>query len=224
MKVSFPSNGRTTKGWLAVPRSGSGPGVLVFQEWWGLVPHIRKLCDRLAEVGFTALAPDLYDGRTTTDPDEAGRLMMGLEVPRVAADAGGAAEFLLGHEACASAKLGAMGFCLGGQLALFTACSFPARIGACVDFYGIHPNVKPDLTRLEAPVLGIFAERDAYVDAAAVADLAKRLRAAKKPFEFKTYEGVDHAFMNDTRKDVFDAAAAQDAWNRTVDFLRAHVK
>lgn len=223
MRVTFPSGGKPTQGYLAVPEAGAGPGVLVFQEWWGLVPHIERLCDRLAEVGFTALAPDLYSGRTTTNPDEAGRLMMALEVPKVAADVKGALDFLLPHPACASAKVGVTGFCLGGQLALFGACTYPDKVAACVHFYGVHPNIQPDVTKLRAPVLGIFAERDAYVTPQVVDALAKKLRAAKKTFEFKTY-AADHAFMNDTRPEVYDAEAAHDAWNRAVDFLRAHVK
>jgi carboxymethylenebutenolidase len=224
MRVTFPSGGKPTNAYLAVPRGGSGPGVLVFQEWWGLVPQIERTCDRLAEAGFTAMAPDMYSGRTTTNPDEAGRLMMALEVPKVAADVKGAIDFLLRHDACASAKLGVTGFCLGGQLALFAACTYPGKIGACADFYGVHPNIQPDLAKLRAPLLGVFAEKDAYVTAQVVSDLAARLTKAKKTFEFKTYEGVGHAFMNDARPEAYDAAAALDAWNRTVDFLRAHVK
>jgi carboxymethylenebutenolidase len=222
MRVTFPSDGRTTEGYLAVPETGSGPGVLVFQEWWGLVPHVERLCDRLAEAGFTALAPDMYSGRTATTPDEAGRLMMALEVPRVAADVKGALDFLLPHPACASAKAGVIGFCLGGQLALYAACTYPGRIAACVDFYGVHPKIQPDVTKLRAPLLGIFAERDGFVTPAVVEDLAAKLRAAGKTFEFKTYP-ADHAFMNDTRPEVYDADCAQDAWNRAVDFLRAYV-
>ena len=224
MRVTFPCNGSSTTGYLAVPRSGSGPGVLVFQEWWGLVPHIERMCDRLADAGFTALAPDMYSGRTTTDPDEAGRMMMALEVPKVAADVRGALDFLLHHEACASAKAGVTGFCLGGQLALWAACESGDRIGACVDFYGVHPSLRPDLARLRAPFLGIFAEHDAYVNADVVASLASGLAKAQRHFEIKTYEGAHHAFMNDTRPDVFDAAAAAEAWSRMVDFLAAHVK
>lgn len=220
MDVTFPFQGGSAKGHLSVAKSGKGPGLIVLQEWWGLVPHIRGIADRLAAEGFTALAPDLYDGKTTSDPNEAGRLMMGLDVPRVAEEMRGAIDYLRSHEACSSAKVGTIGFCLGGQLALYAATIHPDAVGACVDFYGIHPNVKPDVARLAAPVLGIFAERDAYVNAAAVQDLAARLKAAGKQHEFKTYAGADHAFFNDTRKDVHDAKAAADAWQRTIRFLR----
>jgi carboxymethylenebutenolidase len=223
MDVEFACDGRKTSGHLAVPKAGKGPGVLVLQEWWGLVPHIREVCDRFAEEGFTALAPDLYHGRSTKDPDEAGRMMMGLDVPKLAEDLRGTIDFLRARPECSSQKVGTVGFCLGGQLSLFAASIHPDSVGACVNFYGIHPNVKPDLSRLAAPVLGLFAEKDAYVNAAAVADLARRLDAANRSYEFTTYPDVDHAFFNDTRPEVYDLAAAEDAWKKTVAFLRKNL-
>ncbi len=223
MLVDFPTNGARTQAYLAIPETGSGPGVIVLQEWWGLVDHIKEVCDRLAEEGFTALAPDMYHGDCTTDPDEAGRLMMALEVPKVARDLRSAIAFLRAHDACGSARVATLGFCLGGQLALFAACENPGSVGACVDFYGVHPSIKPAVEGLDCPVLGLFAERDGFVTPDVVAGLAAALTAAGKPHEFKTYDGVDHAFMNDTRPDVFNAAAADDAWGRTVEFLRAHL-
>lgn len=222
MRVNFPTNGHTTDGYLAVPSSGAGPGVIVFQEWWGLVDHIKAVCDRLAEAGFTALAPDMYHGACTTDPDEAGRLMMALDVPKVAADSRGAIEFLRAHDACSSERVAVMGFCLGGQLALYSACENADAVSACVNFYGVHPNIQPDVTKLACPVLGHFAERDGFVTGEVVEGLAASLRDAGKDFDFKTYADVDHAFFNDTRPDVYDGAAAQDAWDRTVAFLHAN--
>jgi len=223
MLVEIPVNGTTTQGYLSVAESGAGPGVLVMQEWWGLVGHIKDICDRLAEAGFTALAPDMYHGDRASDPDEAGRLMMALDVPKAAVDLAGAVHFLRNHEACGSARIGVMGFCLGGQLALHAACENPGAIGACVDFYGVHPNIRPDVAKLECPVLGVFAEKDGFVTGDVVAALSERLTSAGKTHDFKTYDGVDHAFFNDTRTDVYDAAAAADAWGRTVEFLKAHV-
>lgn len=224
MKVEFPCGGRKSNGYLAVPKSGKGPGVIVIQEWWGLVPHITNLADRFAAEGFTALAPDLYHGRSTKDSSEAGRLMMGLDVPKVAEDLRGAIDFLRARPECSSKKVGTVGFCLGGQLSLYAACVHPDAVGACVNYYGIHPNVKPDVTKLQAPVLGFFAEKDGSVNAAAVKDLADRLTKAGKKFEFKTYAGANHAFFNDTRPEVYDAAAAADSWRRTLAFFRANVK
>ena len=224
MKVEFQCGAHTTTGHLAVPKSGKGPGVIVIQEWWGLVPHITQLADRLAAEGFVALAPDLYHGRSTKDPDEAGRLMMGLDVPQVAQDLRGAIDFLRARPECATKKVGTVGFCLGGQLSLFAACVHADAVGACVNYYGIHPNVKPDVTKLAAPVLGFFAEKDAYVNGPAVKELGDRLTKAGKKHEFKTYAGVDHAFFNDTRPEVYDAKAAADSWKRTLAFFRANLR
>ena len=221
-EIAFASDGDRVKGYLAEPLSGRGPGVLVIQEWWGLVDHIRDVCDRFAREGFVALAPDLYRGETASDPDGAGRLMMGLEIPRAARDLDGAVKALLDQPAVDGARLGAVGFCMGGQLALFAATR-NRRIGAVVDFYGVHPNVKLDLTGLQASVLGIFAERDSFVTPAVADKLAADLRAAGKSVHCEIYPRVDHAFMNDSRPDVYDAAAAARAWSQALAFLRAEL-
>jgi carboxymethylenebutenolidase len=221
-EIDFSSNGETTRGYLAVPASGHGPGVIVIQEWWGLVPHIRDVCDRFAREGFVALAPDLYRGDSTQDPDEAGRLMMGLEIPRAARDLDGAVQALLGHDAVDGARLGAIGFCMGGQLALYAATRNP-RIGAVADFYGVHPNVTLDLSGLEAAVLGIFAENDGFVTPETARKLETDLNGAGVRTSFHVFPGVDHAFFNDTRPDVYDAEAAARAWAETLAFFRAEL-
>ncbi len=221
-EIEFASDGEEARGYLSLPASGRGPGVIVIQEWWGLVPHIRDVCDRMAREGFVALAPDLYRGDSTDDPDVASRLMMDLEIPRAARDLDAAVAALLNHEAVDGAKVGAMGFCMGGQLALFAATR-NRRIGAVGDFYGIHPNVTLDLSGLEAAVLGIFAERDAYATPEAVRKLESDLRAAGKRVHFSIYPGVDHAFFNETRPDVYDAKAATRAWSELLAFLRAEL-
>lgn len=208
--------------YLSLPASGHGPGVLVLQEWWGLVDHIRDVCDRLARAGFVALAPDLYHGETTQDPDAAGRLMMSLEIPRAAQDLEAAATRLLNHSAVNGPKLGAIGFCMGGQLALYAATRDP-RIGAVADFYGVHPDVTLDFSGLEAAVLGIFAENDTFVPPAAARKLEAELKGAGKRADFTIHDGADHAFMNDTRPDVHDAVAAERAWGAMLAFLRAEL-
>jgi len=221
-EIRFASDGDEVGGYLVVPSGGLGPAVLVIQEWWGLVDHIRDVCDRFAREGFVALAPDLYRGERTTDPDVAGRLMMGLEIPRAARDLDAAATALLGEEATTGARVGAVGFCMGGQLALFAATR-NRRIGAVVDFYGIHPNVALDLSGLDAAVLGIFAERDEFVPPDAARKLEADLRAAGKRARFEIYPGVGHAFANDARPDAYDARAAARAWAETLAFLRAEL-
>jgi len=220
--VSFASNGGTTHGYLATPK-GAGPGVIVIQEWWGLVPHIKSICDRFAAEGFAALAPDLFHGKTTTSPDEADRLMMALNIGRAAADVDGAVAFLLGHPSTAGArKVGVVGFCIGGQLALYAACENPA-IGACVDFYGIHPNVTPRLAGLQAPVLGIFGERDGSVNPTVVRKLEADLKKAGKTTDFTIFPNVGHAFFNDARPEVYHEESARKAWQKSCAFFRQHL-
>ena len=221
-RVEFRSNGGTTGGYLSVPESGRGPGVVVIQEWWGLVPHVEDVCDRFAREGFVALAPDLYHGEKTTSPDEAGKLMMALNIAQAEKDLRGAVEYLSAHEATRGASVGTVGFCMGGVLSLYAAC-MNERVGACVVFYGIHPKVEPPLENLRAPVLGIYAERDEFVPPAAALALEARLKEFGKSVEIHIYPGTDHAFFNDTRPEVYDAAAAEDAWRRTLQFFREHL-
>jgi carboxymethylenebutenolidase len=213
----------TQRAYLAVPASGHGPGVLVIQEWWGLVDHIRDVCDRLARAGFVALAPDLYAGETTTDPDAASRLMMDLEIPRAIEALSGCVGWLQRHHAVDGARVGCIGFCMGGQLALAAGCA-NEKIGAVVDCYGIHPNVTLDPSGLRAAVFGIFAENDDFVGPEAARALEAELQAAGVRAKFNVYVGVQHAFMNDARPDVYDAPTATEAWNDLLAFLRAELR
>jgi len=204
--VQFPTNGVTTSAYLSTPKAGKGPGVLVIQEWWGLVGHIKNVCDRFAAEGFTALAPDMYHGKTASEPDEAGKLFMALNIAQAEKDLRAGAKYLGGQSS--TAKLGAVGFCMGGQLALFAATLNPS-IGACVNFYGIHPNVKPDYTKLAGPVLGLFAEMDGFVTPQVAKDTDAAIKKAGKQSEIHIYPGVDHAFFNDERADAYNKAAAR---------------
>ncbi len=216
--VEFSSNGRTTSGYLAIPEKGNGPGVIVIQEWWGVVDHIKNVCDRFANEGYVALAPDLYHGKTTKSPDEAGKLMMAMQIDKAEKDLRGAIQFLINHEASTGDKVGTVGFCMGGALSLYAATK-NAEVGACVVFYGGHPNVKPDLSNLQAPMLGIYAGRDGFVTPDLVRDLERQLIALGKSVEVHIYPEADHAFFNDQRPDVHNAKAAEDAWMRTIQFF-----
>jgi carboxymethylenebutenolidase len=217
-KVGFKSNGATASGYLARP-ANPGPGVLVIQEWWGLGPHIETLTDRLAAEGFVALAPDLYHGKSAKSPDEAGKLMMSMQIDEAARDLAGALDYVKSQPGVTGAKVGTVGFCMGGALSLYAACA-NRDVGACVIFYGGHPNVKPDLALLTAPVLGLYAGKDGFVSPAVVGELDKQLTALGKRHEFHTYPNAQHAFFNDTRPEVYDAAAAADAWKKTLAFFR----
>ena len=216
--IEIESEDGSFAGYVAVPASGQGPGVLVLQEWWGLVPQIRSVCDRLARAGFVSLAPDLYRGESTTNPDDAGRMMMELEIERAGRDLGAAAEALKRQPETDGASIGCIGFCMGGQLALYASC-LHREIAAVVDCYGVHPKVALDFETCEAEILGIFAENDDFIPASDVASLEAKLEAAERPKTILTYEGVGHAFLNDDRPDVYDARAAARAWRDIEAFL-----
>ena len=220
--VQFPFAGGTTGGYLSEPKNGGGPGVVVIQEWWGLVDHIKDVCDRFAAEGFVALAPDLYHGKTTKSPDEAGKLMMAMRIDEAERDLGAAVDYLSTLDSTTSEKAGVVGFCMGGALALYTATKNP-KVGACVVFYGGHPKVKPDLPNLHAPVLGLYAEKDGFVTPALARDLERKIKDLGKQIDVNIYKDTDHAFFNDTRPEVYSAEAAADAWQRTIEFLRKHL-
>jgi carboxymethylenebutenolidase len=221
--VEYASNGGKSQGYLATPSGGSRRGVIVIQEWWGLAGHIKDVADRFAAEGFVALAPDLYHGELVEEPDEAGKLMMALNVNQAAKDLRGAVNYLLGEGGATGDKVAVIGFCMGGQLALYAATVSPDQVGAVADFYGIHPNVHPDLARLQAPVLGAFAERDEWAPPDAVRKLEADLRTRGIETDFKIYPGAEHAFFNNDRPEVHDASAARDAWQRTLEFFRRHL-
>ncbi|MBT8491529.1 MAG: dienelactone hydrolase family protein [Deltaproteobacteria bacterium] len=218
--IEFAANGGSLQGYLAKPEGGgNGQGVVVVQEWWGLVPHIKDIADRFAAAGYVALAPDLYRGETTTNPDEAGRKMMALNIDQAATDLRGAVEAIRAQGG--ADKVGVVGFCLGGQLALYTATVSP-RVAACVDFYGVHPNVKPDFSKLDCPVLGLFGKNDDFVSPEAAKGLVEAIESAGKSIEHHSYD-AGHAFFNDTRPEAYHEAAAKDAWQRTLDFFGQHL-
>ena len=223
--VEFPSNGHDASGYLATAQGGSGPGLIVIQEWWGLVDHIKDVCDRFAAEGFTALAPDLYHGAATREPDEAGKLMMALNMETAAKDMSGSVDYLLGLDSVAGDQVGVTGFCMGGGLALMLAVQRPDVIGACVPYYGLIPweHAQPDWSQLDAPVLGHYAENDGFFTPELAAQLQEQLRGLGKDATLVVHPGVDHAFFNDTRPEVYNEATAAAAWEQTIEFLRANL-
>jgi carboxymethylenebutenolidase len=216
--IEYRANGGTARDYLAP--GDKGKGVVVLQEYWGLVPHIQDICDRFAAEGYTALAPDLFDGTVTSNPDEAFRLLMALNIDEMARKLSGAVAALHAHGA--AGKVGIVGFCMGGQLALYAATAQPDAYGAVVDFYGIHPKVTPDYAALEAPVLGFFAEQDGFVAPAAGREIKANVEKAGGRMDIHVYPG-QHAFFNDTRPEVYDKASADDAWQKTLAFLAANL-
>jgi carboxymethylenebutenolidase len=218
--VEFTSNGGTCPGYLATPEGGSGPGVLVIQEWWGLVPHIKDVCDRFAGEGFVALAPDLYRGESSTEPDGAGKLMMALNIEQAGKDLSGAVDLL--QERSGRDAVGVVGFCMGGGLALVVATQRPDAVKAAAPFYGVipWPTAQPDWSKLDAKVQGHYAELDGFFTPDMVKDLEATLQGLGKDVELLIYEDADHAFFNDTRPEVYQADHAAEAWEQTLELFR----
>src|SRR3954447_14945461 len=160
--VTFASNGGQAHGYLAKPESGSGPGVVVIQEWWGLDDHIADIADRLAAEGFVALAPDLFGGKVAHDSDEAGKFMQELPAEEAAKDLAGAVDFLLADDDVTSAKIGAVGFCMGGGFVLQLAAQQGDKIGAAIPFYGVGAAGPDQYRTVTAPIQGHYGEQDAF--------------------------------------------------------------
>jgi carboxymethylenebutenolidase len=220
-EVEFPANGATAKGYLAEP-DGEGPGVVVLQEWWGVDDHIRDVCDRFASEGFVALAPDLFHGETTDQPDEAQQKMMAMNMDEAEKEMRGAVQFLAQHEKC-NGNIGSVGFCLGGGLSVWAAATNP-DIGAAVTFYYVMPHGKPDFSNIQAPVLGHFGTGDDFISVEDAKALEEEIRAGGNEVTFEFYEGAGHAFFNDTnRLGTHDPEHARNAWQRTIDFFKRHL-
>jgi carboxymethylenebutenolidase len=223
-RIEFPENGGTGHGYIAVP-DGS-VGVLVIQEWWGLVDQILHTCDRLAGAGFTALAPDLYKGTAVplTEPDEAGTRMMALTMDGAARDLDGAVDELVRRTG--RPGIGAVGFCMGGGLALVLASRRPDAVRAVVPAYGLipWPDVRPDYAALDAAVLMHAAELDGMFAPDTARALQAELVGLGKDASVYVYPGVDHAFFNEDRPEVYDRESAELLWERTVAFLRDHLR
>jgi carboxymethylenebutenolidase len=220
--VSFPSNGGEAHGYLSLPESGSGPGLIVIQEWWGLTDHIQDMTDRFAAEGFVALAPDLFGGATTHDSDEASTLMEELPVDRAARDLSGAVDYLLGHEAVVGDSVGAVGFCMGGGFVLVLAAREGDRVAAAVPYYGVGAYDDVSLAGITADVLGHFGSEDPMATPEAVEALARRIRdeAGVEP-DFRIHQGAGHAFCNDENHlGTYDPGLTARTWRETVSFLQ----
>jgi carboxymethylenebutenolidase len=224
--VTFPANGGTATGYLAKPASGKGPGVIVIQEWWGLNDQVKGVADMLAREGFTALAPDFYHGKSAKvdEPDDAQKLMMDLfKADTAAKDARGAAGFLAKNPAVSSGKVGVIGFCMGGGLALLTAAEAPEVIAAVVDCYGVGQDIEGRAARVKAPILGIFGGKD-HAMPGALDDVENGVRRGGARFEKQMYPQAEHAFLNEQRKDAHRPDDAKDAWSKIMRFLKDNVR
>lgn len=222
--VSFPSEGQTAHGYLALPETGKGPGVIVIQEWWGLTDHIRDVADRLASEGFVALAPDLFGGSVAHDGEEAAEMMSKLPEDVGAKLLAGALDYLLGLDSVTSSTVGTIGFCMGGGFVLALAAQQGERISAAVPFYGVGQGVPESYTGVRAKIQGHYANEDSsYPVDRAHAQEEQIRRESGAEVQFYYYD-APHAFHNDENPSGnYRPEAARVAWGRAVDFLRQNV-
>ncbi|GAA3706164.1 dienelactone hydrolase family protein [Zhihengliuella alba] len=223
--VSFESEGRQAHGYIAIPQGGSGPGVIVVQEWWGLTDHIRDVADRLAAQGFVALAPDLFGGWITHDADEAGDMMSRLPAEEGARLLAGATDYLLSRDEVTSRTVGAVGFCMGGGFVLALAAQQREKVSAAVPFYGVGQAVPESYTDLTASVQGHYAQRDSMYPVEQAREQEEQIRRESGADVTFHYYDADHAFHNDENTaGNYDPENARLAWDRAVSFLRANVE
>ncbi|MCW2528662.1 MAG: carboxymethylenebutenolidase [Pseudonocardiales bacterium] len=222
--VTFDSAGQQAHGYLAVPASGTGLGLIVIQEWWGLDDHLASIVDRFASEGFVALAPDLYGAKATHDSDEAGKLMSELSVEDAVDKLAGAVDYLLGLDSVTSETVGAVGFCMGGGFVLQLAARQGDRVSAAVPFYGVGPAVPESYAGITAAIQGHYGEKDDFYPVEGAQQQEEQIRYESNAEVTFFYYPAGHAFLND--KDLlgtYDADLAALAWSRAVAFLKQKV-
>ena len=217
--VTFASAAGDASGFLARP-ARSKRGLIVLQEWWGLVPHIERVATRLTELGYTALAPDLYHGKSTVEEAEAAHLMQGLDWGKAAKEISGAIRHLREAEDCTT--IGVVGFCMGGALTLISALD-PA-VDAYVAYYGFPPAGSAPVEKIAAPGLIFFGEDESYFSVPDAQAFAKAQTGRGRPTEVVIYPGAGHGFFNDDRPAVFRKDAANDAWRRTLEHFGRYLR
>jgi carboxymethylenebutenolidase len=221
--ISFPSNGSEASGYLVRPESGTGPGVLVIQEWWGLEWGIKEMASRLAAAGFVALAPDLYHGELAEHDEmgKAGQLMQSMPPDRAARDMSGAIDYLVGLDGVTGKGIGVVGFCMGGMLAFLIAAGRPDQVVAAVPFYGFpQGDMEPDWTPMTATIQGHMAASDDFFPPEAAAALEGKLRGMGKDVTLTVHPGTGHAFMAPHNAlGTLDEEVASIVWPQVTAFL-----
>ena len=221
--VEFASNGSTAQGYLARPPGGSGPGVLVIQEWWGLEASIKEIADQLAADGFTALCPDLYRGELARhdEIDKAAQLMTEMPPDRAGRDMSGAVDWLVADAGTTGDSIGVVGFCMGGMLSFLVAANRPDAVKAVVPFYGFPSgDSEPDWGPMTAVVRGHMAEHDDFFGPDAARALEAKLRDLGKDVTFTVHAGTSHAFMaSHNALGTRDETKAEEIWPGVLAFL-----
>jgi carboxymethylenebutenolidase len=223
--VEFKSGTETATGFLAAPEGkGPFPAVMVIQEWWGLDDWIKDQARALAKEGYVALAPDLYHGKATKDPEVAHQLMSGLPEDRAVRDLKAAYAFLQSRADVRKDRIGVIGWCMGGKYALELATQEPG-LKAVVAYYGAPPSDPAKIGRIKAPVLGNYGGDDKGPSPDQVKAFEDVMKKAGKSIDVKIYAGAPHAFANPNNPwKGYREDAAKDAWARTVAFFAKHLK
>ncbi len=226
--VEFEENGTRVNGYLAEP-SQKGPAIIVIHEWWGIdspMSNIKEITDRYAQEGFVAFAPDFYRGKSADNPDDAGKLMMDMFENRmedVDAIFTATVEYLRNLDITDPVKIGVTGFCCGGTLSMYFASKFSELLDASAPFYGLPQLTKIDASSIKVPIFFIMAEKDEFVNNDEVIDMVKDAWKNGVEVQAKVYAGVNHAFLNDKRPEVYDEKTAKDAWKMAVEFFKRHL-
>jgi len=225
-EVSFAGPACTITAHCAEPADGAPcAAVIVVQEWWGLNPNIKEITRRFAREGYVAVAPDLYSRqghKVATDPNTAAQLMGGLKMEDGIADLKAALGWIAAQKRTHGVKVGITGYCMGGSYAMLLPCE-SRQIAASAPFYGEIPSDEK-IAQLGCPIFYAYGENDGWIQRKDVDRLAADLKKFNKRGEVKIYPGCSHGFFNDTRPDVYNAAAAKDAWARTLDLFAKNLK
>lgn len=208
-------------GYFVAPAEGAARGVLVLHSWWGLTPFFKSVCDRLADHGYAALAPDLLPGSRPATPDEAEATLAAVDVNRSAALVLSSARTLRAATAEPGAPIGVIGFSMGASWGLWLSARSPLEVAVTVTYYGTQSI---DFDEARSAYQGHFAEFDALVGDDEVVELEATLRLVGRPVEFWRYPGTSHWFFESDRDLAFNGPAAELAWERTVAFLDRHLR
>ncbi len=222
--VSYKSGNETVNAIMYTPNGkGPFPALVVIHEWWGLNNWVKEQAQKLSDQGYVTLAIDLYRGHVASTPEEAHELMRGVPEDRANRDLQAAFDYLESQSDVKKAKIGVIGWCMGGGYALNLALSQP-KLAAAVINYGHLATDDATLTKIHAPILGIFGGQDRGIPPDSVNAFDQQLKKLGKKVEVKIYPDAGHAFENPNNKSGYRAQDAQDAWNRTVAFLKANLQ
>jgi carboxymethylenebutenolidase len=224
MHAFYKSRNEGIDGFLSRPTaSGPWPAILVIHEWWGLEDHFREMTRMFARKGCVALAPDLYRGKVTADREEAARLKTSLDIDRATREILGGVPYLRGLPFVGPDKIGIIGFCMGGGLALLSICRTREITAAVIYFQSMYPD-PGELVNIACPILCHCGEDDIYTPRSEVEAFERVLKEHNKSYQVHFYKNAGHAFCNEMHPELYRKEAAEASWPRTFEFFQKHLK